>query len=290
MELRHLEYFVAVAEERHFTRAADRCHIAQSALSTSIRALERDLGAKLFVRTTRRVEPTAAGEALLPEARRILDAAQHARDAVANTTGQVLGSVIIGHSRGPIGSWLGDYHVLHPSVTIVLEQGAAPVLIDGVRIGRFDIALATVPPTGDPPGVIVIRRQELTLGIACAIGHPLAKQTSTAASELRDEEFVTVAPFHPAAPLTDAFLMAVGGRPSAQAADAPSALELVTRGFGITLMPRRWTVTRRDVHWLELVRDAPTVAFGLVVPERPPSIAVQRLLNMLEETPHLVEP
>lgn len=290
MELRHLEYFVAVAEERHFTRAADRCHIAQSALSTSVRALERDLGAKLFVRTTRRVELTGAGEALLPQARRTLDAAQQARDAVANTAGQVLGSVIIGHSRGLIGSWLGDYHVLHPKVRLVLEQGAAPALIDGVRSGRLDIALASVPPTSDPPGVMVVRREELPLGIACAVGHPLAKHTSTTASELRDEEFVTVAPSHPAAPLVDAFLMAVGGRPGAQAADAPSALELVTRGFGITLIPRSWTVTRRDVHWLELVRDAPTLAFGLVVPERPPSIAVQLLLKILGETPRLVEP
>jgi len=85
MELRQLEQFVAVAEERQFTRAANRCSIAQSALSTSIRSLENELGAPLFLRTTRRVTLTEAGQALLTEARRTLTAAETARTAVHDT-------------------------------------------------------------------------------------------------------------------------------------------------------------------------------------------------------------
>ena len=290
MELRHLEQFVAVAEERHFTRAADRCHIAQSALSTSIRALERELGAKLFVRTTRPVRLTEAGEALLPQARRTLEAAQQARDAVSHAQGQVRGSVVIGHSRGPIGSWLGDYHRLHPKVNIVLEQAAAPALIDGVRNGRLDVALASVPPSHDPPGVTVVRREEVPLGIVCGQEHRLARRASAAIGNLRHERFVMVTSSHPAAPVADKFWAAADGHCSAEAADAASALELVARGFGIALMPRGWTETRRDLHWVKLTRPKPVVAFGVVISDRAPSMAVQALLEQLHGASHLVEP
>ncbi|MFD0788599.1 LysR family transcriptional regulator, partial [Micromonospora azadirachtae] len=80
MELRHLEYFVAVAAERSFTRAANRLHVVQSAVSAAISSLERELGSTLFERSAQRVDLTEAGEALLPQARATLDAAQAARD------------------------------------------------------------------------------------------------------------------------------------------------------------------------------------------------------------------
>jgi len=291
MELRHLEHFVVVAEERHFTRAAKRCHIAQSALSNSIRDLERDVGAKLFARTTRRVELTVAGEALLPEARRTLDAAQRARDAVSQIQGPVVGTVAIGHSlQGTIGSWLAEYNRLHPNVCIRLEQGSAPALIDSVRNGRLDVAFAAVPPSENPPGVVVVRREDVPLGIACAVEHRLARHTSVGAAELREETFVAVAPSHPAAALAASFFTVIAAGGTVQAADAPSALELVAQGFGISLMPRSWTVTRPELHWLEIAPDAPRMAFGVVIPERRPSIAAQMLLTHLRQIPRLVEP
>ena len=85
MELRQLTHFVAVAEANHFTRAAARVHLTQSSLSSSIRALERELGTDLFVRSTRRVELTDAGRALLPAARRAVSAAEDGLDAVAES-------------------------------------------------------------------------------------------------------------------------------------------------------------------------------------------------------------
>src|SRR3979490_507345 len=96
VELRHLEHFVAVAEERSFTRAAARIHLVQSALSVSIRSLERELGSRLFKRTTHPAELTDAGGALLVEARRTLAAAEAARDAVAAVHGGVRGTVRVG--------------------------------------------------------------------------------------------------------------------------------------------------------------------------------------------------
>src|SRR5882757_8635251 len=92
MELRHLEYFVAVAEELSFTRASERLRVVQSAVSAAIRVLERELGATLFERSSQRVMLTAAGDSLLPEARNTLDAARAAREAVQLSAGELRGT------------------------------------------------------------------------------------------------------------------------------------------------------------------------------------------------------
>src|SRR5260221_4507605 len=96
VELRQFEYFLAVAEERHFTRAAARCHVSQSALSASIRALEHELGTLLFTRSTRSVELTAAGEALIPEAQKTVAAVHSAGRAVEAAKTSLNGTLSIG--------------------------------------------------------------------------------------------------------------------------------------------------------------------------------------------------
>src|ERR1700684_1556401 len=96
MELRHLEVFVAVAEELSFTRASTRLHLVQSGVSSAVKALERDLGASLFDRDRHRVMLTDAGQVLLPEARATLAAAQAARDAVSEAQGGLRGKVVLG--------------------------------------------------------------------------------------------------------------------------------------------------------------------------------------------------
>ena len=118
MDLRQLEHFLAVAEEQHFTRAARRVNIVQSGLSASIRALEEELGAPLFIRSTRRVDLTAAGRVLAEEARRVLAAAQGARDAVAAVQGLAPGAVI------PLGRDPGE---------------AVDIVANGRRVGRGEI-------------------------------------------------------------------------------------------------------------------------------------------------------
>src|SRR6201988_4792355 len=96
MELRHLATFTAVAEEGSFTRAAERLHVVQSAVSAGVRTLERELGTQLFERSTHRVELTDSGRALLPEARATLAAAQAARDAVDEARGGLRGTIVLG--------------------------------------------------------------------------------------------------------------------------------------------------------------------------------------------------
>src|ERR1019366_4208172 len=130
MELRQLEHFVAVAEERSFTRAAQRLHLVQSAVSASIRTLERDLEAELLSRTTQRVALTDAGATLLPQARRILAEVAAAQDLVADVPGL-----------------LGRLRVSHPRLQIRLRyaDGGSSELAEHLRDGRVDVAIVSLP-------------------------------------------------------------------------------------------------------------------------------------------------
>jgi DNA-binding transcriptional LysR family regulator len=143
VELRHLEYFLAVAEEEHFTRAAERLHVAQSGLSASIRALERELGAPLFARSTRRVALTEAGRALLVEARRTLASVAAARNAVAAVQGLLRGTVSIGTEQClaviDLPTVLSRFRTVHPGVEIRLRQAGSTGLVEEVRSGGLDL-------------------------------------------------------------------------------------------------------------------------------------------------------
>src|SRR5690242_6602147 len=138
MELRQLEYFVAVAEEANFTRAAERVHVAQPAISAQIQRLERELGERLLDRTRRTVRLTAAGEAALPHARAALAAVADIQVAIDELTDLVRGTVTIGtvtsHSVD-IPTLLADFHAEHPQVEITLSTDNSDALIENVRTG-----------------------------------------------------------------------------------------------------------------------------------------------------------
>ena len=197
MELRQLEYFVAVAEERHFTRAAQRVRVAQSGLSASIRSLEKELGAPLFVRSTRRVDLTDAGRALLAEARHALSTVDAAREAVAAVQGLLRGTLAIGTLQCLGGvdliGLLVAFRTAHPGVEIQLRQGGSPELIDRVRSGDLDVAFVSEPP-GGTPGIVFRTLLCQPMILACAADHPLAGRDRVALTELVDETFVDFPP------------------------------------------------------------------------------------------------
>ena len=149
MELRQLAHFVAVAEERHFTRAAARVHVVQSSLSSSVAALERELGEALFVRDNRRVALTPAGRALLPAARRALAAADEGRDAVAGVRGVLHGELRVGAIQTlgvvDLAALLARFRRAHPGVTIRLSHGAASDLARAAADTELDIAFIDGP-------------------------------------------------------------------------------------------------------------------------------------------------
>ncbi|MFJ3757965.1 LysR substrate-binding domain-containing protein [Streptomyces sp. NPDC090080] len=171
MELRQLTYFVAVAEELHFGRAADRLHIVQSAVSMQIQRLERELGAELFDRTPRRVRLTGAGERLLPEARAVLAAAERARSSVVPPAGLRIGtSTGLGAHLDRI---LAAFARRAPDVPVELYSLPAAERLARVAGGALDAAFVrAVEPV---PGVRVHPLWPDPLVAALPAGHPLAR-------------------------------------------------------------------------------------------------------------------
>src|SRR5450755_49595 len=180
MELRQLEYFIAVAEEANFTRAAERVHISQSGVSAQIRQLEHDLGATLIDRSGRSASLTAAGAAALDHARAVLAAVDAVRKAVDDVNGLIRGRLVIGMVTActvtPLFDALAAFHLAHPGVEITLIEDNSDRLIDRVRTGAADLALigaAGIPPRGLDALPIISER----LVAAVPPGHPLAERS-----------------------------------------------------------------------------------------------------------------
>ncbi|PZT72265.1 MULTISPECIES: LysR family transcriptional regulator [unclassified Streptomyces] len=193
MELQQLRYVIAVAETNSFTRAAERCLVVQSALSHQIARLERELGGRLFERTTRRVRLTPAGEAFLPAARQCLEAAERAAAEVAAAVGEVRGRLAVGLiptvTAVDIPAALRDFRRRHPQVRVSLRVGASDELAEQVREGTLDVAFLGLPATARPSGV---GRHELSrerLVAVVAPDHALAGAPSVDLRRLSREVF-----------------------------------------------------------------------------------------------------
>lgn len=170
MELRQLSYFVTVAEELHFGRAAERLHIVQSAVSQQVRRLERELGCNLFDRSPRHVRLTGAGERLLPEAREVLAAAERARAAVRERTTLRLGtSAGLGEHLDRV---LGAFAVIAPDTAVELVSAPTRDRLAQVADGRLDAAFVRAPQPA--PGLRILPLWEDPLLVALPAAHPLA--------------------------------------------------------------------------------------------------------------------
>src|SRR3954451_6825743 len=200
MDLRHLETFVAVAEERSFSRAADRLHVVQSAVSATIRNLEREWGVTLFHRTTHTFALSDAGRTLLDEARAALAAAQAVQHAVDEVRGGLRGTIRVGIMQATLGpggisvaSAISAFRAAHPGVTVTVSQGGSADQAERVRVGELDVAFVGLPDAR-------LRGLELTvlaeppLRFACHRGHRWARRASVALDELTDEPFAELPP------------------------------------------------------------------------------------------------
>ncbi|MFF2052228.1 LysR family transcriptional regulator [Leifsonia sp. NPDC058194] len=193
MDLRQLDYFVSVAEELNFTRAAERVFAAQSTVSAGIRALEAELGAPLFDRDPHGVRLTAVGEAALEDARVALDAVGRMHDA-ARGDGELRGAVRVGifTNLTPIDlpGIMGAFHRRHPLVDLRLgpSPSGSTGLVEDVRQGRLDVAFVGLPDR--LPGLL---ERELAVSPFVALlpqSHPLASRAEVSLAELADEQWV----------------------------------------------------------------------------------------------------
>jgi DNA-binding transcriptional LysR family regulator len=241
MDLRQLEYFVAVAEEANFTRAADRVHITQSGVSAQIRQFERELGADLFDRSARMVRLTTAGAAALPHARSALAAAQAIRTACDDVNGLVRGKLRIAMVTGctvtPLFDALAAFHRRHPRIEIALSEDSSEVMLDQVRAGQVDIALAAV--AGEVSGGLT----SLTIvseGLVAAVPpeHPLAGASSVSLRQLTTYPLICLPVGTGIRAVLDQSCAAAGVQPAvALQATAPGAvLDLAARGMGVAVL------------------------------------------------------
>ena len=244
METRQLEYFVAVAEELSFTRAAARVFAVQSSVSAGVRALEAELGARLFERTRRTVALTSQGEALLPRARAVLDAVDEARAAVAPGPHLVRGTVRLGvfTNLGYLGlpRVLAAFRERHPGVELRLTPSPAGStgLGEDVRRGVVDVAFTGLDPQ-DHPGLRYTRLTSAAFVAVLPTGHALAGAASVAPVDLADERVVTTPRgFGNRVVAERAFAHAgVAPRADTEVADVGDLPAFVAAGFGVAVVP-----------------------------------------------------
>jgi DNA-binding transcriptional LysR family regulator len=176
MELRHLRHFVAVAEELHFRRAAERLHVAQPAVSEQVRKLEEELGVQLLERTHHRVSLTPAGDVFLVEARRVLQQAERARHAAIRTGDQANGRLRVGHLPDAVPPalprTLGRFARATPGVDIVLETHCSLELIERVRDHQLDAAVVCLPAPVSGLRVTALGEEGVVVGLVET--HPAA--------------------------------------------------------------------------------------------------------------------
>ncbi|NWF27181.1 LysR family transcriptional regulator [Streptomyces sp. PKU-EA00015] len=243
---RDLRYFVAVAEQLHFTRAAESLFVSQPALSKQIRALERQLGAPLFERDRQSVRLTTVGRALLPHARKVLDAWEEAHEAVRQAAAEQRGTLTVGMSTSPGRGGLlpairSRFTEAHPGARVKLRQVGWEDATAGLADGTSDAAFVWLPLSGPERFRWVVMATERRL-VALPEAHPLASRESVDIAELLDEPFLALPAGAPE--LRDYWLAlddreALGAGPpriGGEIAGADETYEALVDGLGVCLV------------------------------------------------------
>jgi DNA-binding transcriptional LysR family regulator len=260
MELRQLEYFVAVAEEANFTRAAERIHVAQPAVSAQIQRLERELGQPLLDRSRRTVRLTAAGQAALAYARAALAAVADIRVAVDELTQLVHGTVTIGTVTShnvDMPSLLADFHADHPNVEITLSTDSSDALIEKVHSGRLDAAIVSVGTDEQPDGLDTEVVTDEAIVAAVSQTDALASRKTVRLQDLADRQLIALPVGAGIRHQFDAACAKAGVTPRiAFEASTPLALaDLAERGLGVAIVPASVPRDRDGVHAVAIVPE-----------------------------------
>jgi DNA-binding transcriptional LysR family regulator len=244
MELRQLRYLVALADERHFTRAAEREHIAQPALSQQIRRLEVELGLTLVERTTRRVAMTQAGELLVGRARRMLAELDAAQAELASLAGVQAGRLSVGalHTMGPVdlSLLLASFHRSHLAVELTVREQSSEELAEMLRVDEIDLAFLSVTERIQSRGLTLQRLVSEELVAVLPIDHPLAERKTVRMVELADESFIS---FREGSRLRELLDWAAGeagfrARITLESNESRRIRSLVSSSLGVAILPR----------------------------------------------------
>jgi DNA-binding transcriptional LysR family regulator len=244
LTLQQLRYFLAVAEARHFTRAAEQTHVAQPSLSKQIHSLETELGAPLFSRARGNIALTPAGEALVPIARRILADVDTARHEVGELVGLKRGRVRVGATPSLCVSVFADvlrrYHDSYPGIRLTVEEGGSRDLSKALLRGDLDLAMIIVPPEGGDPALTtqVVLREDLVVASA-ADQPPPVNRPSIRLIDLRDRPMVMFRQGYDLRETTLQACRAVGYEPklSVEGGEMDAVLRFVEAGLGVAIVP-----------------------------------------------------
>jgi len=293
MELRHLRYFIAVAEEGHITRAAERLGMQQPPLSQQIRALERELDVQLFRRKPRGVELTDAGSAFLERARAILDQVDRAFATARRTARGEQGRVVVGFTGSApfhpfVPRVIRAFREMHPLVSLVLEESGSSELVQGLHNEDIDAAFIR-SPVADVVGLVVKPLLEEDMLVALPAAHSRAREaTALPLSALANETFILYK--RPGGPgLYDTIITACRGagfspRVGQEAPRIISTLNLVAAGLGVSIVPASLRRLQMDGVVYRRLTGSTDLKAPLILACRPGenSAAVQRFLDLVQ--------
>lgn len=241
MQLQQLRYVVAVAEERHFTRAAARLHVAQPSVSSAVRDLERELGAPLFHRERGSVALTSAGEVFLPWARQALADLERSRVEVRELLGLRRGRLALGATPSLttrlLPSVLGRFQARWPGIELAVREAGSVDLVAGVAAGTLDLALVILPVTTAALAVTPLAVEELVLAVGP--GHALAGRGAVTLDDLRDLPLVVPRAGYELRTATAAACRSVGFDPliALEAGEMDGVIAMTAAGLGAAVLP-----------------------------------------------------
>jgi DNA-binding transcriptional LysR family regulator len=289
VELRHLRYFVAVAEELHFTRAARRLGMEQPPLSQQIRALENELGTPLFRRSARAVSLTDAGVVFLDDARQILADVRRAADHATRVARGEFGRIRVGMiNSAPFHPYvprvLREFGSRYPEVALSLDENSTPHLAAAVANETVDVAFLR-PLLGEEPGLITEPLFDEEVLIALPQGHALAARKRLRLEQLKAEPFVLFSrPF--GSGLYDEIISACrragfSPRIGQEASQITSIINLVAAGLGVSLVPASMQqVHSPGVAYRRIIGDAPKAQLSLAYRADDNSSTVKNMIEL----------
>jgi DNA-binding transcriptional LysR family regulator len=274
VELRQLATFIAVAEEGSFTRAADRLHVVQSAVSAGVRNLEKELGVMLFDRSTHHVKLTDAGRALLPEARATLSAAQAARDAVDEARGGLRGTVVLGTMQAQgmrainLAGILAEFRADHPAVEVeIRHEGGSSETAHAVREGRLDLGFVSLPGDG-PSGLELVPVAREPIMLAVSARHRLAAEADIELATLRDETMVDLPSGWGIRMAVDWSYATAGVTRTVnyEVNDMATMIDFIRKGLAVGLLPPSLVETADDIAFVPVRDHPPQFQTSIAVP------------------------